>query len=98
MPVQFRPGRQRGCRSVDRAIALHAKDAGLNPAVSTNFHLAIAQSGSAPRSGRGGRRFESCRRDQTNSPVAQLYRERAVTTLEVAGSTFSWGAKPGAVI
>ncbi len=29
----------------------------------TNF-LAVAQAGSAPRSGRGGRRFDSCRRDQ----------------------------------
>ena len=41
---RFKSGRecQRGCSSVDRAIALQAKDAGLSPAVSTNSILAVA--------------------------------------------------------
>ena len=36
---------KRGCSSVDRAIALQAKDAGLIPAFSTKFKLAVAQIG-----------------------------------------------------
>jgi hypothetical protein len=42
---RFKSGRerQRGRSSVERAIALHAKDAGLTPAVSTIFELAVAQ-------------------------------------------------------
>jgi hypothetical protein len=44
---RFKSGReyQRGCSSVDRAIALQAKDAGLIPAFSTKFKLAVAQTG-----------------------------------------------------
>ena len=47
---RFNSGRecQPGCSSVDRAIALQAKDAGLNPAVSTNSSRCSAAGQRAP--------------------------------------------------
>ena len=81
----------RGCSSVDRAIALQAKDAGLNPAVSTNSSRCSAE---------GQRAWFGTTRPQVrilparpdDSPVAQRTKERAVTTREAEGSNPSWGA------
>src|SRR4029078_8823573 len=47
--------------AVIASLKLAFKDAGvIRPAISRS----VAQSGSAPRSGRGGRRFKSCHSDQ----------------------------------
>ena len=40
--------------------------------ISPAFRLSVAQSGSAPRSGRGGRRFKSCHSDQL-SPHLRIF-------------------------
>ena len=56
---------RRSRRLTVRTAALQAVYAGSNPAGNANdFFLAVAQQASARRSGRRGRRFESCRRDQ----------------------------------
>ncbi len=44
------------------------RDAVIRPA----FSRSVAQSGSAPRSGRGGRRFKSCHSDQLCTPAADF--------------------------
>src|SRR4051794_20213843 len=41
-------------------------------AISPDFSRSVAQSGSAPRSGRGGRRFKSCHSDQLPLAGADL--------------------------
>lgn len=48
-----------------RTVALQAAYAGSNPAGNAIFHLAVAQQASARGPGPRGRRFESCRRDQS---------------------------------
>ena len=50
-------------------LKLAFRDAGvIRPA----FSRSVAQSGSAPRSGRGGRRFKSCHSDQLHTQAAEL--------------------------
>ena len=54
----------------DRAVAIHAGGHSLAAAQGGGYKTAasrsVAQSGSAPRSGRGGRRFKSCHSDHTS--------------------------------
>jgi hypothetical protein len=58
-------------------------------------HLAVAQQASARRSGRRGRRFESCRRDHTL--VAQWHEEHDATNVEDGSSILSKGSIQDAV-
>ena len=70
----------RGRSSIARAPALQAGRRRLD---SDRLHpLAVAQLASAPRSGRGDRRFESCRRDQHHLR-SSTERERAATDREM---------------
>lgn len=69
-----------GRGSIARAPALQAGGCRLD---SDRLHqLAVAQLASAPRSGRGDRRFESCRRDQ-HYLLSSTERERAATDREM---------------
>src|SRR6187551_1622785 len=55
--------------AVIASLKLAFKDAGvIRPAISRS----VAQSGSAPRSGRGGRRFKSCHSDQLSTSSVDL--------------------------
>lgn len=90
---RFESGRERhvhrGRSSVARAPALQAGRRRLD---SDRLHhdLAVAQPGSAPRPGRGGRRFEPCRRD--HYPCSSANSEHAVTARGVEGLNPSRGA------
>src|SRR5215510_15630695 len=50
----------------------------------------VAQSGSAPRSGRGGRRFKSCHSDQISSGGAESYKFRDVVHKAYADARCGW--------
>ena len=80
----------RSCRLRVRTAALQAVYAGSNPARNAMTSSRCSAAASARRSGRRDRRFESCRRDQTHTPVAQWSKSATLRTSR-AGVRFSPG-------
>ena len=75
IPASVGPRNRRAGSPVRPGIALAGPRFGGYNAASHGTR-SVAQSGSAPRSGRGGRRFESCHSDQCDRPRPQAWRRR----------------------